>query len=312
MNTFKSGLAMALACLASGTGWTAEPVEQHMPPPDVARKLEAARQRLDSAAREIADLTVTRDAGTRIDIADRAVLGINIGSGGDAKQGVEIASVSPGGPAEAAGMRAGDVIVEIEGKALKSDEDGTARSKLLSAMRKVEPDEKVVLKYQRDGKTSTVTVTPRRMDRAFAFRTGPGPGVHVNPFSAAPRVTFMRALGVFGNAELVALTPKLGQYFGTDKGLLVVRAPDDSRLKLEEGDVILDIDGRVPNSPSHAMRILSSYQSGEKLKLNVLRMKKKTAFEVTIPEEDKFVVPQAGMFPPPEIQPFELPVPAPD
>ena len=94
----------------------------------------------------------------------------------------------------------------------------------------------------------------------------------------------MRGEGVFGSAELVPLTPKLGQYFGTEKGLLVVRAPADSRLKLEDGDVIVDIDGRTPASPSHAFRILGSYQPGEKLKLNVLRMKKRMTFEITIPE----------------------------
>jgi hypothetical protein len=64
-----------------------------------------------------------------------------------------------------------------------------------------------------------------------------------------------------------------------------VRAPDDSRLKLEDGDVIVDIDGRVPSSPSHALRILSSYQPGEKLKLNILRTKKRMSFEVTVPED---------------------------
>jgi hypothetical protein len=80
------------------------------------------------------------------------------------------------------------------------------------------------------------------------------------------------------------MTPKLGKYFGTDKGLLVVRAPDDSRLKLEEGDVILDIGGRTPSSPSHAFRILSSYQEGEKLKLNVMRDKKRLTFDITVPE----------------------------
>ena len=95
----------------------------------------------------------------------------------------------------------------------------------------------------------------------------------------------MRGEGVFGSAELVPMTPKLGQYFGTETGLLVVRAPDDSRLKLEDGDVIVDIDGRTPSSPSHALRILSSYQSGEKLKLNVLRAKKRMSFEITVPED---------------------------
>src|SRR5688572_18979786 len=99
-----------------------------------------------------------------------------------------------------------------------------------------------------------------------------------------PNFVFMRGEGVFGSAELVPMTPKLGQYFGTESGLLVVRAPEDSRLKLEDGDVIVDIDGRTPSSPSHALRILSSYQPGEKLKLNILRAKKRMSFDITVPE----------------------------
>ena len=49
--------------------------------------------------------------------------------------------------------------------------------------------------------------------------------------------------------------------------------------------MIVDIDGRVPSSSSHALRILSSYQPGEKLKLNVLRMKKRMTFDITMPED---------------------------
>ena len=121
-----------------------------------------------------------------------------------------------------------------------------------------------------------------------------------------PNFAFFRSDGAFGSAELVSLTPKLGQYFGTEKGVLVVRAPD-SRLKLEEGDVIVDIDGRVPSSPSHAFRILGSYQPGEKVRLNVLRMKKRMTFEVEIPEdavirrrfEGGSVAPPAPPAPPP-------------
>ena len=64
-----------------------------------------------------------------------------------------------------------------------------------------------------------------------------------------------------------------------------MRAPEDSRLKLEDGDVIVDIDGRTPSSASHALRILGSYQPGEKLKLNVLRAKKRMTFDVTVPED---------------------------
>jgi serine protease DegS len=82
----------------------------------------------------------------------------------------------------------------------------------------------------------------------------------------------------------VPVTPRLGQYFGTDKGLLVVRAPDAPGLRLEEGDVILSIDGRTPDSPRHAFRILGSYQPAEQVKLEVLRQRKHMTLEVQVPE----------------------------
>ena len=72
------------------------------------------------------------------------------------------------------------------------------------------------------------------------------------------------------------MTPKLGQYFGTDKGLLVVRAPATPGMRLDEGDVILSIDGRTPENPRHAFRILGSYEPDEKVKVDVLRQRKRT------------------------------------
>jgi S1-C subfamily serine protease len=82
----------------------------------------------------------------------------------------------------------------------------------------------------------------------------------------------------------VTLTPKLGRYFGTDKGVLVVRGPRNAEFKLEEGDVIVDIDGRVPQNGAHALRILRSYQPGEKVTLNVLRDRKPVKLAVTMPK----------------------------
>jgi S1-C subfamily serine protease len=85
-----------------------------------------------------------------------------------------------------------------------------------------------------------------------------------------------------GEMELVSLTPQLGRYFGTDKGVLVVRAPKD--FKLEDGDVILAIDGREPTSGSHATRILGSYQPGEKIAIKLMRQQKTVNVETTLPE----------------------------
>ena len=88
--------------------------------------------------------------------------------------------------------------------------------------------------------------------------------------------------------ELATLTPRLGSYFGTDKGVLVVRAPANGALKLEDGDVILAIDGRQPTSGSHATRILGSYQPGEKIKLRIVRERKTMELEATLPESPEW------------------------
>ena len=69
-------------------------------------------------------------------------------------------------------------------------------------------------------------------------------------------------------------------------GLLVVRAAEGQVLPLEEGDVLLSIDGRKPDSPGHAFRILRSYQPGEKVKLGVLRNRKQLELAATMPEPD--------------------------
>jgi C-terminal processing protease CtpA/Prc len=259
------------------------------------KKLTEARKRLDEAAREVAELSMqmSEDAMPRVARmfsrnASRAMLGVNIGADRDKerKDGVELLSVSPGGPAAEAGLKAGDVIVELKGKSLKQTGEETPRDKLLTAMREVDPEEKITVRYMRDGKSASATVVARPVDRMFAMPyaidgDGPGPG----RVPAIPHMKFLRADGIFGSAELVPLTPKLGQYFGAEKGLLVVRAPD-SRMKLEEGDVIVDIDGRVPSNSAHAFRILGSYQAGEKVKLNVLRMKKRVTIDVTMPEDE--------------------------
>jgi predicted metalloprotease with PDZ domain len=66
----------------------------------------------------------------------------------------------------------------------------------------------------------------------------------------------------------------------------VVKAPPAQGAGLEEGDVVLTIGGRTPDSPRHAFRILGSYQPGEKVKLEVLRQRKRLALDVEMPAVD--------------------------
>lgn len=83
--------------------------------------------------------------------------------------------------------------------------------------------------------------------------------------------------------ELVTLTPGLGEYFGADKGVLVVRAPKDGTLQLQEGDVIQAIGSREPTSGAHATRILASYQPGENVSIKVLRRRKVVTLNASFP-----------------------------
>lgn len=89
--------------------------------------------------------------------------------------------------------------------------------------------------------------------------------------------------GPIGTMELTTLTPQLGSYFGTNQGVLVVHAPTHGILKLQDGDVILSIGGRIPANRSQAMRILTSYDPGEKIRLVVLREHHRRDITATMP-----------------------------
>jgi predicted metalloprotease with PDZ domain len=318
------GARAALAVILATTGWANTSLageDKDAKDQEIERKLEAARERLEEAAREVADLSQQLAGPAMHDVlagemfgGRRAILGINIGPRGETKvDGVYVAGVSPGGPADHAGIKSGDVIVALDGKKLMTGADANPNADLLRRMRDVKPGDKVKLQYLRDGKTMSAEVVTRAPEkRVFGVHGDDGdffnmpvmPPVPGEPAEPAQPVFFGHFMGGgLGDMELVTLTPKLGSYFGTDKGALVIHAPS-ADLKLEEGDVITAIDGRQPQSGSHALRILRSYQPGEKVKLSIMRARKAQTLEVTLPDRPAmgthkyFVAPEVAPVPP--------------
>jgi len=116
----------------------------------------------------------------------------------------------------------------------------------------------------------------------------PGPpDVAVAPMLGMDRFELMGS--PWGDLELVSLNSDLGEYFGAKDGVLVVRAPADSSLPLKGGDVITSIGGRKPANPSHAMRILRSYETGETVSIEILRKQKRMSLTWKVPaREDRF------------------------
>ncbi len=253
---------------------------------------------------EVVQLERGPDRLIRIMMDRRARLGIkvNLQPRETDSIGAYVDAVTPSGPAAQAGIRSGDIITKLDGKSVLSggaaedDRRGARESlpglRLIELAARLEPNDTVAVEYRRgkDRRTASV-VTSAEPEMAYGYggvrpgvrflgpdRMGPGPlpagdfmersemaGPHWQFFSGSP----------LGRLELAPLNPDLGRYFGAQEGVLVISAPKDSTLGLRGGDVVLTVDGRAPSSPSHLLRILRSYESGETFKLDILRNRKR-------------------------------------
>jgi len=251
-------------------------------------RLDEAQRRLEEAAEEVARLSqqISGEAmqSLRFVMGKRAMLGINLGPA-DTK-GIAVAGVTPGGPADKAGLAAGDLLLEIDGHSLATDKDAPAERKLHEYLDKVEPGTKVSLRYRREGKAREATLETVAMEglpHMLGRMVHPLVGDMGDFDFPLPPVAF-GGFGHWGDMELVELTPGLGAYFGAKEGLLVVRAAEDNPFGLKDGDVIRAIGGRKPQDARHAMRILRSYAAGEQFTLEVLRNKRAESLKVLMPE----------------------------
>jgi S1-C subfamily serine protease len=282
-----AGLLVCANALAADSAPSAPATPPATPSADLEAQLAAARQQLEAAARDVAQLSsqLGQSALARVQsLRTRAVLGLQLQVEPSSKeQGATIMGVSPGGPAAEAGLATGDVIVALNGEATTGP---NAPRQVVDRMASVKPDTRVTVKVMREGKLKEFQVTPRaRVVDFFPGFNGPDPW-RAPGGPTGPGAPIGGGLGaMFEGMELADLSPALGQYFGTSQGVLVVRVPHDGEfLKLQDGDVIQSIDGRTAENSSHASRILRSYQAGEKIHLKVMRQKKSVELVDTLPE----------------------------
>ncbi len=212
------------------------------------------------------------------------------------KIGARIAAVTPGGPADKAGLKAGDVITKFNGTALGStragDEDESGPGmKLVELARALDPGDTVKVEYRRGSDTKQATLVAEEVEGGpfavttpeFNFRGMEMPRIEMPPMAMLPRGGEMGMSFCFGDAwcslQLVNLNA------------LVIRAPGDSTLPLKAGDVILTVGGRKATTPEHAMRILRSYDTGETVSIDVMRHQRKLTLNWTVPSEEHRMVP---------------------
>lgn len=183
-------------------------------------------------------------------------------------------------PAEKAGFKTNDVVIEFNGQRV----EGQAQLRRMIQETPIGRDVKVGL--VRDGKNLTLMVAlGRRQDYA------PAPVIELPTITAGraldlPRVglTFLESsiLGV----ETEKIDGQLAEFFGTKSGVLVRKVRPDSAAAsagLRAGDVIVKVDGKNIESPidlSTAVRL----REKDSVSLTVIRERKESVITVTWPE----------------------------
>jgi serine protease Do len=175
------------------------------------------------------------------------------------KRGVLVAEVTSGGPAEKAGLQAGDVITRIN-----ELEIGEPRQLLLT-ISQLAPGAQVRLTYERDGKerTATATLERRPEQAATADRTSPG----------TPNGTDK---GVLNGVAVTDLTPEVRDQLEIParvRGAVVSQVDPSSAAAqqgLREGDVIQELNRRPVKDAAEAIK-LSEEIPGPKVTVRVWR-----------------------------------------
>lgn len=170
-------IAMAMPAHAAGTDVTEEMTaamrEARAELREARNELRALTRRIGELQRRTGELDGKTLSFTYLSDPKRAMVGVVLDQRDD---GVFIAAVTPGGPAEKAGIRAGDKLVSVGGKAIAQPADGKARTpgealfadgsvvQARDLIGRLEPGQKVDLVVERDGKRQSLQVAAERRE----------------------------------------------------------------------------------------------------------------------------------------------------
>ncbi len=166
--------------------------------------------------------------------------------------GVTVADVTPGGPAEKAGLKVGDTITTVNGKEVKSGDE------LVSEISALKPGATAKLGYVRNGKAETTNVTIADRSKLFATRLGENEG---GEEPAQPQES------KFG-MDVRNITPDMAEQLRlpNTKGVLVQQVKPDGfgdSVGLGRGDVIMEINKQPVNNEDDFRRIQGQLKSGQ-------------------------------------------------
>jgi S1-C subfamily serine protease len=217
----------------------------------------------------------------------------------DSKTGVTVEVVTPGGPADKAGIKAADTITDFDGEHVRS------RLQFSRLVSETPEDRSVPVVVMRGDLRLTLTVTPERrtFEDDFGIRMLQTPTARIPrllmppeppeapdaprpPELLSPEMPFdfiqrLRNNGRLG-VTLETLDTQLADYFGVKEGALVKSVAEGSaaaKAGVKAGDVITSVNGRHVYEASDVTRALDRMENNGDFTIEVARDRKPQTFK---------------------------------
>ncbi len=201
---------------------------------------------------------------------------------GKSTAGVVIEDVEADGPAQKAGFKAGDVVVEFDGDRVRST------LQFIRLVQETPSGRSVGAVVTRDGQRVTLSVQPRTAgsskfwdgssDSLMALRVPkPRPSFAFKSDVFPPKVEEL--LGGAGQLGIAVdeLSPQLSEYFGVKEGVLVTTVRENSnagKAGVKAGDVITSLNGGTVASAADLRRRAQRMEGGDEFTLAIVRDRK--------------------------------------
>jgi serine protease Do len=196
-------------------------------------------------------------------------------------RGSFIQSIEPGGPADKAGLKVGDVVMSVNGQPVTQDQS------LSYLVNNLQPGTRVPLTVLREGKTMTVTATIARRpsdDQLAQQYFNPDDKTPSAPQGQTGTGVLEKSVGI----SVIPLTPTIAAQLGLDQGTrgLVITQVDPSsnaaQTGLDRGVVILGANGQTVATAADLEAIVKAAQAAGRTAV-LLRVQARGTPAVTIP-----------------------------
>ncbi len=197
--------------------------------------------------------------------------------------GAVVASVASGAPAEKAGIKAGDVILSVDGTAVGPESD------LAALISQHKPGDKVTLSVESSGQQPkdvqvTLGANPQKADAAYLgiqYSLYAG-NLGMAPFMQGPFGNRMYNRQFRGGAPRQGVPGRNGQVV---QGVMVIAVADNSpaaQAGIKARDIITAIDGVAVLAPRQIVDTVSSHKAGDKLTVTVYRFNDNVSTDLTV------------------------------